>query len=407
MAMEPDSVAGIRRLEKIWLDRIAEGASAAGNGVLSFRGNPLLYLSTRAMTAPAQALAGMLRDTLFYAEYSLKRGAAFLSSSRSMMSRACEFVDVSSFVSVEPLIQTMVIIYLTSRTLAGYAGRWRDRLALCLLIGVVILTARLEAAQVRSIEKQTECSSVTLVKDVVINETTKDFKNICTVNYFTNLIVIYGDWSSYKSCLSIWLEHSDATLSYYNAILLSEGRSHWTNSDSECRVNSPSWAFPRITYVDTYSDRLCWSQKLRFVSLVPEWWADAQGSKPSTLVSVSGFDTSVQSLIALRNTGIYKPLVLCITRFYSSPVLFGARFNGTSILPDCLLHRLSYSGGSVYKLRGLLTGLLSALLHQTKLDHGSQGVESSKKGGSGPNDDQQLIRKRHFLPALHCNMVIS
>src|SRR3989442_1261379 len=102
MAMDADSVAAVRELEQIWLNRIAEGAAAAGNGVLSFRGNPLVYLSRRAVAAPVESLAGMLRDALFFAEYSLNRSAAFLSSSRGIISRAIELVDVSSFISVEP-----------------------------------------------------------------------------------------------------------------------------------------------------------------------------------------------------------------------------------------------------------------------------------------------------------------
>ena len=107
MAMEPDSVAGVRRLEKIWLNRIAESESGTGNGALSFRGNPLVYLSSRAVAAPVQSLAGMLRDGLFFAQYGLKRGAAFFSSTRGILARAAEFVDVSSFISVEPLRQTI------------------------------------------------------------------------------------------------------------------------------------------------------------------------------------------------------------------------------------------------------------------------------------------------------------
>ena len=90
MAMEADSVAAIGILEDIWLNKIAEGSDGVGNGVLSFRGNPLVYLSRRAFTAPAESLAAMLRDSLFYAQYSLNRFAAFFSSSRGVMSRAIE-----------------------------------------------------------------------------------------------------------------------------------------------------------------------------------------------------------------------------------------------------------------------------------------------------------------------------
>ena len=107
MAMEPDSVAGVRRLEKIWLNRIAESESGKGNGALHFRGNPLVYLSSRALAAPMQSLAGMLRDGLFFAEYSWKRAATFFSSTRGILTRTAEVIDVSSFISVEPLRQTI------------------------------------------------------------------------------------------------------------------------------------------------------------------------------------------------------------------------------------------------------------------------------------------------------------
>jgi predicted acylesterase/phospholipase RssA len=107
MAMEADSAAAVAHLEEIWLNKIAEGGSAAGNGVLSFRGNPLVYLSPRSVTAPVESLKGMFRDGLFFAEYGLNRFAAFFSSSRGVIARAIELVDVASFISSEPMRQTI------------------------------------------------------------------------------------------------------------------------------------------------------------------------------------------------------------------------------------------------------------------------------------------------------------
>ena len=86
----------LQRLKTIWLDRLAHTPPAIGNGVLRIRGNPL-----------SNTLADLARDSAFLARAAVQRTAAFLGSTAGLAARTLEFVDLSAFVSVEPLRRTI------------------------------------------------------------------------------------------------------------------------------------------------------------------------------------------------------------------------------------------------------------------------------------------------------------
>ena len=96
LAMHGGDAEAVRRLEDIWLRRIAESRPGAGNGVLYVRGN--LFSRT---------LAGLMSDSMYLARAGFDRGAAFFSSRAGIPGRALELVDLSAFVSVDPLRRTI------------------------------------------------------------------------------------------------------------------------------------------------------------------------------------------------------------------------------------------------------------------------------------------------------------
>src|SRR5215475_11887619 len=93
----------IHRLEEIWLTDIPESPTG-GNGVLRVRGNPLPYFDP---PHPARMLSRFLSDGIFLAETGLKRGEAFFSSRGGPASRFSELIDVSAFITCDPLRQTI------------------------------------------------------------------------------------------------------------------------------------------------------------------------------------------------------------------------------------------------------------------------------------------------------------
>lgn len=93
----------IHRLEEIWRTEIPEDGFK-GNGVLRIRGNPLPYL---APINPLALFSGLAGDTAFLTRAAIQRGGAFLTSKGGASSRLSEFIDISAFVSCDPLKQTI------------------------------------------------------------------------------------------------------------------------------------------------------------------------------------------------------------------------------------------------------------------------------------------------------------
>jgi NTE family protein len=94
----------IARLEDIWLHEIGQAGLTAPNGVMRVRGNPLPYWSP---PHPAEAVGGMLRDSVYMANLGMKRGLAALWASGSIASRAGGLLDMSELISVDPLRKTI------------------------------------------------------------------------------------------------------------------------------------------------------------------------------------------------------------------------------------------------------------------------------------------------------------
>jgi NTE family protein len=90
-------------LEDMWLNLIATSAQSCGNGAYRFRGDLLRYLNPQCFVNPAESFAELNRDGAYLAQDFLKRGLNFFQSEDSVESRALEFVDLSTFVSSEPL----------------------------------------------------------------------------------------------------------------------------------------------------------------------------------------------------------------------------------------------------------------------------------------------------------------
>jgi predicted acylesterase/phospholipase RssA len=90
-------------LEAAWADTIAESLETCRNGAYRLRADPTHYLSPRCLRDPARALTELTEDGAFLAETLVARTANFFRSAGSLTTRALEFVDVSAFVSSEPI----------------------------------------------------------------------------------------------------------------------------------------------------------------------------------------------------------------------------------------------------------------------------------------------------------------
>ena len=93
----------IARLEEIWRDEIPEHGTH-GNGVMRVRGNPLPYLNP---PQPANLISHLIGDSVFLTRIGIKRGEAFLTSEGGAASRLSELVDLSAFITCEPLRHTI------------------------------------------------------------------------------------------------------------------------------------------------------------------------------------------------------------------------------------------------------------------------------------------------------------
>ena len=96
LCMHGGGAEALRRLEDVWLHVIAESKSGTPNGVLRLRGNPL-----------SSSVRGFVQDSMYLARAGFDRGTAFFSARGGIFSRSLELVDISAFISVEPLKRTI------------------------------------------------------------------------------------------------------------------------------------------------------------------------------------------------------------------------------------------------------------------------------------------------------------
>src|SRR2546423_1793159 len=78
---EESSLTTASRLERLWLDRVAQHPGQCENGVFRIRGNPLDYLDASCLSDPEKVLSRLAGDSLFLTGYVLFRSANFLASS--------------------------------------------------------------------------------------------------------------------------------------------------------------------------------------------------------------------------------------------------------------------------------------------------------------------------------------
>ncbi|OLE53179.1 MAG: hypothetical protein AUG51_14395 [Acidobacteria bacterium 13_1_20CM_3_53_8] len=94
---------GVNFLENAWLNVIAENSETCGNGAYRIRADPFRYLNPRCLTNPAQSLAELTEDSAYLAQDFLRRSFNFFNAPGNLETRALEFVDLSAFVSPEPI----------------------------------------------------------------------------------------------------------------------------------------------------------------------------------------------------------------------------------------------------------------------------------------------------------------
>ena len=101
--------ASVANLEKMWLEQLA--GDWGGNGAFRIRGNPFSYLRTGTFTEALESVGNFLEDGGKLAWEGFARGYHFTTSVRdSWVERAIEMLNLSSFVSTEPMEQTLSML---------------------------------------------------------------------------------------------------------------------------------------------------------------------------------------------------------------------------------------------------------------------------------------------------------
>jgi len=117
-------------LEKAWVNLIADSPQTCGNGAFRFRGDPLRFLNPKCLSDPAQFLTELTADGAYLTQDFLTRSINFFDSPGSLETRALEFVDLSTFVSSEPLsrlvkqIISLDAILRSNKALRVVAANW-------------------------------------------------------------------------------------------------------------------------------------------------------------------------------------------------------------------------------------------------------------------------------------------
>jgi predicted acylesterase/phospholipase RssA len=100
--------AAISDLERVWRETLAERMDRTGNGGYRFRANPLdLLYPSNYFPNPLQPLIQLAQDSLYLGWEGLQRLVRLLQSTAPLAERLLEVFDLTSFVSREPLEQTV------------------------------------------------------------------------------------------------------------------------------------------------------------------------------------------------------------------------------------------------------------------------------------------------------------
>jgi predicted acylesterase/phospholipase RssA len=91
-------------LEYVWLNLIADSPQTCGNGAYRVRADPIRFLlNPQCLADPGRALAELTTDSASLAESFLLRTMNFFNSPDPLQTRVLEFVDLSAWISPEPL----------------------------------------------------------------------------------------------------------------------------------------------------------------------------------------------------------------------------------------------------------------------------------------------------------------
>jgi predicted acylesterase/phospholipase RssA len=99
-----DICASINLLESVWLEQVAENARSCGNGVYRIRADPSNYYDPDCLAAnPLTPFDHATQDASFFARDVFRKTINFFMSGGTLTDRILELVDVSAFISTNPL----------------------------------------------------------------------------------------------------------------------------------------------------------------------------------------------------------------------------------------------------------------------------------------------------------------
>ena len=100
-----DLLAAARRLEQIWVARIARQVGRQGTGVYKLRLDPSLFDPATVARQPIRTLIEVSQDAAFLTRDFLQRALYFVSSDDPVARRLADLVELDVFISTEPLRQ--------------------------------------------------------------------------------------------------------------------------------------------------------------------------------------------------------------------------------------------------------------------------------------------------------------
>ena len=99
-----DICASINLLESVWLEQVAENSRSCGNGVYRIRADPSGYFDIDCLAAnPLTPFDYIAQDSAFFARDVFRKTVNFFVSGSTLTDRTLELIDVSAFISTEPI----------------------------------------------------------------------------------------------------------------------------------------------------------------------------------------------------------------------------------------------------------------------------------------------------------------
>jgi NTE family protein len=99
-----DICGAIDLLESVWLEQVAENPRTCGNGVYRIRADPSGYFDIDCLASnPLTPFDYIANDSTFFARDMFRKTVNFFLSGGTLTDRALELIDVSAFISTEPI----------------------------------------------------------------------------------------------------------------------------------------------------------------------------------------------------------------------------------------------------------------------------------------------------------------